>query len=427
MQDSLLFDSDELPCSCPSYTESSIVDQAVPFIIFLSKYSKLQDRLSATAELERQHEHLLDRIKSQRFLLRVLDNQLAERQSIQSWRQTRAWTANLYSVFRKSASSEKQESLEHDCAEIMAKKAEVETMVADSQREIDRVMEGLAERDKLQSDRLRQQDKLDRIYQNVFGKGKAEYTEERAASSAVASAVAWSESCSERLSEARNACELLEEALSHAVYCYRALQCAQLSRTQSVVMPAASMQSYISTLRRALAHEKSLLVFLQLARALDPQIAPSVRLPILGTTLEPILSGETSHRHNNAGLGMWSAGAEIYARVSDLLPAVQLAARSLSREHARLSACVQHYKRQLSQSQIRVTRAQEVQRNARRTIFIDTLLGRDSKVDPAIDQDPYTLFKWLKDADEAGRLSVPTSAALSAATKQSDRDDLPEY
>lgn len=246
MQDSLLFDSDELPCSCPSYTESSIVDQAVPFIIFLSKYSKLQDRLSATAELERQHEHLLDRIKSQRFLLRVLDNQLAERQSIQSWRQTRAWTANLYSVFRKSASSEKQESLEHDCAEIMAKKAEVETMVADSQREIDRVMEGaslidqivkgfqadyaliaqLAERDKLQSDRLRQQDKLDRIYQNVFGKGKAEYTEERAASSAVASAVAWSESCSERLSEARNACELLEEALSHAVYCYRALQCA---------------------------------------------------------------------------------------------------------------------------------------------------------------------------------------------------------
>ena len=121
---------------------------------------------------------------------------------------------------------------------------------------------------------------------------------------------------------------------------------------------------------------------------------------------------------------MWSAGAEIYARVSDLLPAVQLAARSLSREHARLSACVQHYKRQLSQSQIRVTRAQEVQRNARRTIFIDTLLGRDSKVDPAIDQDPYTLFNWLKDADEAGRLSVPTSAALSAATKQSDRDGM---
>ena len=55
---------------------------------------------------------------------------------------------------------------------------------------------------------------------------KHEYTEESAANRALTSAIALSQTCSERLASMRSAYELLEEALSHAVRCARALEIA---------------------------------------------------------------------------------------------------------------------------------------------------------------------------------------------------------
>lgn len=50
MQRTAIHMAGEEPYLCPSYTESSIVDQQVPFIIFIFQQSKFEDGLSAAAD-----------------------------------------------------------------------------------------------------------------------------------------------------------------------------------------------------------------------------------------------------------------------------------------------------------------------------------------------------------------------------------------
>ena len=191
-------------------------------------------------------------------------------------------------------------------------------------------------------------------------------------------------------------------------------------------MPTSGLSSYTSILRSAIAHEKSLSVFLQLARASDSQIGTSTpKLPNLSEVFSAALDPSARRPHEPAA-SIWSTGVHSYNRISEVLPIMQRVVRSLSREHLQLNARLRDQQNQLSLARRQVVWNRNKLNNVRKTIFIDTLLCQDPDMEVAtIDQeDPYTLLQWLKDADEAGRLSKPTAAALSQAVKHADEEGM---
>ena len=185
-------------------------------------------------------------------------------------------------------------------------------------------------------------------------------------------------------------------------------------------MPACTFSSYSADIRRATSSQKSAQGCLDSARQADSTLLSCswARMP----NLSDILGTAQNGCGNEAISARWSTEADLYKRVAKTIPIVRQAVRSISQQCSIYRARLQDQQTQLVVSQSQVAIATDRLRNVRRTIFIDTLLGQDEKLDLAIDQDPYTLFMWLKDADEAGRLSKPTAAALALAVKQADAE-----
>lgn len=225
--------------------------------------------------------------------------------------------------------------------------------------------------------------------------------------------------CEGRVRQIKQAHELVGEALSQSILSLRSLRLAHQSRTQSGMHPSPAPRLYTTVIRRAIAHETSLRVFLRqsLDADPDPEVRAIIKLPRLSSNLGALIEEEAS---TSFPASIWSAGTELFRRLSEEIVATQRTAQALAREHHSLAKRFHAQQRQYELAKHRIEAARDRLRNIRRTIFIDTLLGNEpSKVDLlAADEDPYTLFTWLKDADEAGKLSEPTSAALAQAVEE---------
>lgn len=143
MQHSNSHDEDGRPQSCPSYTETSILDEAIPFIIFTSKQSTVEDELSAAdAEaLEARLEALQDRQSAQRSLISTLEIRLNEvRARLDEANRPR----QALSISRlRPRSAQNAQELEAQCARLQAKRDEVEEAVTATQAEVQSVQDSV--------------------------------------------------------------------------------------------------------------------------------------------------------------------------------------------------------------------------------------------------------------------------------------------
>lgn len=201
-----------------------------------------------------------------------------------------------------------------------------------------------------------------------------------------------------------------------------------------MIVPTPAPAQFRAELRTAIAHEKSALSFFKKAMASDPQIRGSSHsLGVLSATFGSEITAQKPHRNTSSILTLLGSNTatlrgDQYIRAREMRPLVGESVAYLARERQALRDRLHAYEEQHTRSLRQVTAAQERLENVRRTLFIDTLLGQDpSMADPFLNQDPCTLFTWLKDALEAGRLSVPTAADLSSAMREADRDGTCEH
>ena len=137
------------PCSCPSYIETHILDQAVPFIIFLSRYSALQDRLSAAAILDSRLLAWRRRLKSQQSLLQILQRQLhtcEHRLGSLRRQSSRFRNATGFFAFLRSLQGNHEDILqarESECKVVKDKIFEVEAAIGMSQGEIKSILDAV--------------------------------------------------------------------------------------------------------------------------------------------------------------------------------------------------------------------------------------------------------------------------------------------
>jgi hypothetical protein len=136
MQEFDAADEEDVPSACPSYTEASIVDQAVPFIIFLSRYSKLKDRLSAADGLDSELATWRERFDARQSLLLCLDKQLSCRQQdSQTWQRF---------MLPKVSLERRQQASQTEIAELEAKKIEVTKSAEQCQAKIDLIVQAVS-------------------------------------------------------------------------------------------------------------------------------------------------------------------------------------------------------------------------------------------------------------------------------------------
>lgn len=201
-----------------------------------------------------------------------------------------------------------------------------------------------------------------------------------------------------------------------------------------MIMPTPAPAQFRAELNRAIGYEKRALEYLRMAMAMDPFILDgSGRLRVLSETFGSRLDArELIYRGTTVLLPLnppsAALGTAIYTRARGLRPLVTETLSYLAGERQALRGRLYMHEQQHSIALRQGAAAQERLRNVRRTLFVDTLRGQDSSMgDPFVNQDQVTLLKWLKEALEAGRLSVPTAADLSTAMKDADRDGMNAY